>query len=196
MTPELAAQRLQGRVALVTGGGGTNSIGRSISLRLAAEGAKVGVLDIDGPGAIRVADEIKAAGGEAIPITCDITHLDQCEAAAKLLADTYGGKIDILVNNAAAFRGVMSKQPWQRLLRVEGRGLGLHARREPAGHVVLRPRGLPLHEAPGLRQDHQPHLVHLLGGGGRASSTTSRARGASSASPGRWPGSWAPTASG
>jgi len=113
MDSELVAQRLQGRVALVTGGGGTNSIGRSIALRLAAEGAKVGVLDIDGPGAIRVADEIKGNGGEAIPMTCDITHLEQCEAAATLLADTYGGKIDILVNNAAAFRGVMSKQPWQ-----------------------------------------------------------------------------------
>jgi 3-oxoacyl-[acyl-carrier protein] reductase len=114
MVGELVAKRLAGRVALVTGGGGTNSIGRSVSLRLAAEGAKVGVLDIDGPSAVHVADEIMAAGGEAIPISCDITHLGQCEAAAKLLAETYGGKIDILVNNAAAFRGVMSKKPWQR----------------------------------------------------------------------------------
>ena len=149
MSPELVAQRLQGRVALVTGGGGTNSIGRSISLRLAAEGAKVGVLDIDGPGAIRVADEIKAAGGEAIPITCDITHLDQCEAAAKLLADTYGGKIDILVNNAAAFRGVMSKQPWQAfdewkvedwdyMLDVNLRGMWFCAR---AVYPYMKPQG-------------------------------------------------------
>jgi 3-oxoacyl-[acyl-carrier protein] reductase len=114
MSSEPAARRLEGKVALVTGGGGTNSIGRSISLRFAAEGAKVGVLDIDGPSAVLVADEITAAGGEAIPITCDITSEEQCKAAAKLLADTYGGKIDILVNNAAAFRGVMSKQPWQR----------------------------------------------------------------------------------
>ncbi len=113
MNSELVAKRLQDRVALVTGGGGTNSIGRSISLRLAAEGAKIGVLDIDAAGAALVADEIVAAGGEAIPITCDITSEERCKAAAKLLADTYGGRIDILVNNAAAFRGVLSKQPWQ-----------------------------------------------------------------------------------
>lgn len=106
-------QRLQDKVALVTGGGGTNSIGRSIALRFGAEGAKVGVLDIDGESAVWVADEIKTAGGEAIPITCDITHLEQCETAATLLANTYGGRIDILVNNAAALRGTLSKQPWR-----------------------------------------------------------------------------------
>jgi 3-oxoacyl-[acyl-carrier protein] reductase len=114
MTTELEGKRLRGKVALITGGGGTNSIGRSIALRFAAEGAKVGVLDIDGPSAVSVADEITAADGEAIPITCDITDLAACEAAAKLLADTYGGRIDILVNNAAAFRGEMSKEPWKR----------------------------------------------------------------------------------
>jgi 3-oxoacyl-[acyl-carrier protein] reductase len=106
-------KRLDGKVALITGGGGTNSIGRSISLRFAAEGAKVGVLDIDGESAVRVADEIKKAGGEAASLTCDITHIDQCEEAARRLADAYGGRIDILVNNAAAFRGVLSKQSWR-----------------------------------------------------------------------------------
>jgi len=110
--PEL--RRLLDKVVLVTGGGGTNSIGRSISLRFALEGAKIGVLDIDEEGAVSVVKEIEAAGGEAIPMKCDITHLDQCHAAAKLLADTYGGRIDVLVNNAAAFRGVLSKQGFQR----------------------------------------------------------------------------------
>ena len=47
-------RRLEGKVALVTGAGGTNSIGRSIALRLAAEGAKVGVADLDVPDEIRV----------------------------------------------------------------------------------------------------------------------------------------------
>jgi NAD(P)-dependent dehydrogenase (short-subunit alcohol dehydrogenase family) len=108
------AQRLKDKVVLVTGGGGTNSIGRSISLRFALEGAKIGVLDIDEKSAVSVAGEITAAGGVAIPITCDITHLEQCHAAAKLLADTYGGRIDVLVNNAAAFRGVLSKQGFRR----------------------------------------------------------------------------------
>ena len=55
-------RRLEGRVAVVTGGGGTVSIGRSICIRLAEEGARVAVLDIDGPGAERVAGELRSGG--------------------------------------------------------------------------------------------------------------------------------------
>ena len=63
-----APQRLKDKVAIVTGGGGTNSIGRAICLRYGAEGAKVAVLDVNAAGAARVADEVKAAGGDAIAI--------------------------------------------------------------------------------------------------------------------------------
>ena len=98
-----AAQRLKDKVAIVTGGGGTNSMGRSIGIRFAEEGAKVAVTDIDGPSAVLVADEIKAGGGTAIAITCDVTDFAQCEAMAKTVAEAWDGKIDILVNNAGAF---------------------------------------------------------------------------------------------
>ena len=47
-------QRLKDKVAIVTGGGGTNSIGRAICLRYGAEGAKVAVLDVNAAGAARV----------------------------------------------------------------------------------------------------------------------------------------------
>ena len=63
--------RLEDKVALITGAGGTNSIGRSIALRFAAEGAKVGVTSVDGKSAATVADEIVAEGGEAIAVACD-----------------------------------------------------------------------------------------------------------------------------
>ena len=62
-----AAQRLRGKVAIVTGGGGRNSIGRSISLRFAEEGARVAVLDIDTEGAESVAAEIRDGGGLRSP---------------------------------------------------------------------------------------------------------------------------------
>lgn len=146
-TPETL--RLKDRVALVTGGGGTNGIGRSIAIRFAREGAKVGVLDIDEQGATYVAAEIEAAGGDAVAIHCDITDLDACHAAAGLLAGRYGGRIDVLVNNAAAFRGVLSKQgfhpfnewkveDWDYLMDVNLRGMWFCAQ---AVYPYMKPLG-------------------------------------------------------
>ena len=112
LKPELA-QRLAGKVAIVTGGGGTNSIGRSICLRFAEEGAKVAVADIDARSGEAVAAEITAGGGTAIAVTCDVRDLTQCEAVAKQVAGTWGGRIDILVNNAAAYKGFMAKTGWK-----------------------------------------------------------------------------------
>jgi NAD(P)-dependent dehydrogenase (short-subunit alcohol dehydrogenase family) len=142
-------RRLEGKAALITGGGGTNSIGRSISLRFAAEGAKVGVASTDGKSAALVAEEISKSGGEAIPIACDLSHFDQCEAAAALLAQTYGGHIDILVNNAAAFKGPTggyhprpfdewTVEEWDHMLDVNLRGMWFCAR---AVYPYMKPQG-------------------------------------------------------
>ena len=131
-----ASGRLDGRVAIVTGGGGSNSIGRAICLRYAKEGARVAVLDINGAGAAKVAGEIAAAGGTAIPVTCDITDLAQCVAAAEKVAGTWGGRIDILVNNAAHFGGMGAWRPfdewtveeWDKMQAVNVRGMWLMVR--------------------------------------------------------------------
>ncbi|MGE3803974.1 MAG: SDR family NAD(P)-dependent oxidoreductase [Gemmataceae bacterium] len=80
---------LEGRVALVTGGG--QGIGEAVCRRLAQAGAKVGVFDMDVARASVVAD---AAGGLAI--SGDVTSERDIEAALKAV----GGKVDILVNNA------------------------------------------------------------------------------------------------
>ena len=95
------ARPQQSKVAIVSGGGGANSIGRAICLRLAQEGARVAVLDINTTGAAKVVEEIVTSGGEALSVTCDITDLDQCRAAAKRVAEHWTGRIEILVNNAA-----------------------------------------------------------------------------------------------
>jgi len=132
----LGPQRLKDKVAIITGGGGANSIGRAISLRYGSEGAKVAVLDINAAGAARVADEIKAAGGTAMAVTCDITDLAQCEAAAKTVAEAFGGRIDILVNNAAVFGTMGEWRPfdewtpdeWDIMQRVNVRGMWFCAR--------------------------------------------------------------------
>jgi 3-oxoacyl-[acyl-carrier protein] reductase len=118
----------------VTGAAGTNSIGRSIALRLAAEGAKVGVLDVAEERAAVVVQDILVAGGQAVSLACDLTRIDQCEAAAASLAATYGGRIDILVNNAAAFKAPTSvrthatfeewtAEEWDHILGVNLRGM-------------------------------------------------------------------------
>jgi 3-oxoacyl-[acyl-carrier protein] reductase len=107
------AQRLKDKVAIVTGGGGTNSIGRSISIRFAEEGAKVAVADIDLDSAAAVVREINDGGGTAIAVYCDVRDLGACEAMAKEVADKWDGKIDVLVNNAAAYKGFMAKTGWK-----------------------------------------------------------------------------------
>jgi NAD(P)-dependent dehydrogenase (short-subunit alcohol dehydrogenase family) len=105
-------RRLEGRVAIVTGGGGTNSIGRSICLRFGREGARVAVLDVNIEGATAVSEEILEAGGTALPVACDVTDLAQCKAAAKFVSEAWNGRIDILVNNAALFGGMGAWRPF------------------------------------------------------------------------------------
>ncbi len=132
-------QRLLGRVAMVTGAGGANSIGRSIALRLAAEGARVGVLDVDRTRAGMVVEAIAAGGGEAMPLACDVSRLEDCQAAATALTTAFGGRVDILVNNAATFKGPggayhprpfeeWTTEEWDHMLDVNLRGMWFCAR--------------------------------------------------------------------
>ncbi len=94
-------KHLSNRVALVTGGGG--GIGKAVALRFAREGAQVVVIDIVAEAAQAVADEIAAAGGAALAVTCDVTQRDQVEALVRQVLDAYG-QIDILCNNAGITR--------------------------------------------------------------------------------------------
>ena len=128
-------QRLRECVAVVTGAARPLGIGRAVALRLATEGARVAVLDLDGEGAGRVAEEIVAAGGEAIAVACDLADLTAVEAAAARVFDAWGGRVDILVNNAAALDGVVwqpfdewTVEEWDRMLDVNLRGMWFCAR--------------------------------------------------------------------
>ena len=95
-----------GRTVLITGA--TRGIGKAIGLRLAAAGANVGVLGkSDEPhpkleGTVHTAaEEMRAAGGQALPLVCDVRDEEAVAAATAALAERFGG-IDVVVNNASA----------------------------------------------------------------------------------------------
>jgi NAD(P)-dependent dehydrogenase (short-subunit alcohol dehydrogenase family) len=91
-------QRLKDRVALVTGGG--SGIGRATAIRLAEEGAKVAVNDINPATGQEAVKTITDAGGKAVFIQADVSKVAECE---RIVAETVKvfGRLDILVNNAA-----------------------------------------------------------------------------------------------
>ncbi len=86
--------RLQGKRTIVTGA--ASGFGREIARLYAAEGAHVGVLDMNGAGAKAVADEI---GNAAVPLVCDVTDGAQVSRAVEDAVAAFGG-IDVIVNNA------------------------------------------------------------------------------------------------
>src|SRR6266478_1341909 len=88
---------LQGKVALVTGGG--SGIGRATSLRLAKEGAKIMIADYVPEGAERTVKMIKEAGGEASCLVADVSVTRQVEMMVNKTIETYG-RIDCAFNNA------------------------------------------------------------------------------------------------
>jgi 3-oxoacyl-[acyl-carrier protein] reductase len=88
---------LKGKVALVTGA--TQGIGKATAAMLAREGARVALVARGKEGLERCAKEITGAGGEALPLQCDVARAADLEKAVKAVTERWGG-LDILVNNA------------------------------------------------------------------------------------------------
>jgi len=118
--------RLEGQVALVTGGAG--GLGAAIVRGLAGAGAAVAVADVNAAQAKRVADEIAAGGGRALPLEVDVVSAD---SVRRMAADVESrlGPIDVLVNSA----GITHRAPavdfpeaeWHRVIGVNLTGVFL-----------------------------------------------------------------------
>jgi NAD(P)-dependent dehydrogenase (short-subunit alcohol dehydrogenase family) len=137
---------LNGRVAVVTGGG--SGIGRGIALGLAAEGMTVAVADIQATKAEAVAAEIEAAGGRALALAADVTSGDSLVALAKEVVARSGG-VNLLCANAGVLARIApladhTIEDWEYTLSVNVMGIVktvdafLPALREsaPDAHIV------------------------------------------------------------
>ncbi|MFL2636304.1 MAG: SDR family NAD(P)-dependent oxidoreductase [Tepidiformaceae bacterium] len=145
--------RLEGKVAIVTGAG--RGIGRGEALLLAEEGAKVVVNDLGGSvggegedqrPAEQVAEEIRAAGGEAVSNFDSVATMEGGENIVKTAVEAFGG-LDILINNAGILRDRMvfnmTEEEWDLVLDVHLKGhfattkyAGIIFRQQRSGRIV------------------------------------------------------------
>lgn len=120
----IEASRLKGQVALVTGA--AQGIGRAIANRLAAEGARVAIGDIQAEAASGTADEIRRAGFDARAYRLDVTSLDEATAVADAIERELG-PVEILVNNAGWDRvepfADSTPETWEKVIAINFRGV-------------------------------------------------------------------------
>ncbi|MCC6174539.1 MAG: SDR family oxidoreductase [Chloroflexi bacterium] len=119
---------VDGRVALVTGGG--RGIGRATAELLAREGAKVAVADVDLSSAEDVVRGIEARGGEGLALQVDVSDPEQIGPMFERVVFRFG-RLDVLHNNAGVFSKTpideLSAEQWDRLMSVNLRGAFLVA---------------------------------------------------------------------
>lgn len=126
------AATMQGKVALITGGG--SGIGRAASIAFARAGAKVVIGDVVAEGGNRTVELIKDTGGEALFMHTDVTVGREVERLVKTAVDSYGG-LDCAYNNAGiegAQTGIVdcSEEEWQRVIAVDLTGVWLCLKHE------------------------------------------------------------------
>lgn len=137
--------RLDGRMAVVTGA--ANGIGRGIALRLAREGAAVGILDYDAAGCEQVLQAISGFSGKGIALPADVSNPAEMNCAISRLEEAYGSAT-IAVHSAGIMpTGTLletSEAEWDRVHAVNVKGAFLlckevvpHMLREKHGSIVL-----------------------------------------------------------
>ena len=144
----MAEQDLQGKVAIVTGGG--TGIGRACSLELAARGARVAVnYSRSRQEAEETAGLCAQAGGEGVAVRADVSRVPEIEALVAATVERWG-RVDVLVNNAGTTRfaaygdlDAMTEEAWDSILALNLKGVFFairavvpHMRQAGGGSIV------------------------------------------------------------
>jgi NAD(P)-dependent dehydrogenase (short-subunit alcohol dehydrogenase family) len=159
--------RLDDKVIIVTGAAG--GLGREYAIRMAEEGAKLTVVDVQD--CAETVERIQAVGGEALPLVIDVSSEEQTKEMARRTFEQYG-RIDGLLNNAAIMRGLavhslmdVDMDLWDRVYAVNARGtfLGIRAvfpymKEQQGGTIVNVSSGSTLRIARAAN-DLNPHYV-------------------------------------
>ena len=122
------AATLEGRIALVTGGG--SGIGKASAIAFAREGAKVVVADVNVEGGEETVHFIQAAGGESVFVRADVSTAAEVEAMINKAIETYG-RLDCAYNNAGIMEspGVPTheypEESWDRVIAINLKGVWL-----------------------------------------------------------------------
>jgi NAD(P)-dependent dehydrogenase (short-subunit alcohol dehydrogenase family) len=165
--------RHNGKVAIVTGG--ASSIGYAIARRLAQEGARIVIADIERAEA--AASELSALGHEALGIPIDVSSAAQVEAMVEAAASHFGPP-DILVNNAAISKSLqvtpfeqLSVDQWTRILAVNTIAVFLCCR-SVAPHMRARRSGRIINLTSGTAFKGAPFMLHYVASKGAVMSMT------------------------
>lgn len=133
------SRSLEGRVAIVTGGGG--GLAEGICSRLVEAGAVVAAADVDSEKAERMAERVSSSGGRCVPVEVDVSDKASVNAMVESVVDELGG-VDILVNNAAVYPLTpwmeIEEEEWDRVMAVNLKGYFLCAK---AAYPRMRERG-------------------------------------------------------
>ncbi|MGY8636909.1 glucose 1-dehydrogenase [Bradyrhizobium sp. 14AA] len=118
---------LRGKTAIITGAASPRGIGLATARRFAAEGARVAILDIDGPAAEAAARSLESSSGEShLGVACNVADRDACFKAVEEVIAKFG-QIDILINNAGVTQPVklldIKPEDWDRIQDVNLKGI-------------------------------------------------------------------------
>src|SRR3712207_1484670 len=131
---------LSGKTAAISGAASARGIGLATARLFAKHGARVAILDLDGEGAQRAAEEL---GEGHVGVACDVTDLESCQRAARQVLDAFG-QLDALINNAGISQPVktmeITPKDWQRIVDVNMTGV-LYLSQAFIPHMRERKRG-------------------------------------------------------